>query len=237
MRNPRVVLLAGAITATASLAACDKSSGDPAAGSASTTAPPPTSTATAEQKTPAPLDAAALIKSLKCGGPRTTGPCQILSDFKACRPAEKIAPSGDGRWLGNGYVVDDGAFTEELSILRIHRVPLADVSGGQLPLRIAITPMPEDDPAILRQAKKAIGKLGRGDVARKNNSAIKYITERTEWSDTFSIQAEDNQIYVTSEGGAYICELPDQRILVVRRASQRKHAADGLYAVLWPVTW
>ena len=45
------------------------------------------------------------------------------------------------------------------------------------------------------------------------------------------------QVYVASQGGAFVCQGPKQQIFLVQRAATRGGQADGLYAELWSATW
>ncbi len=219
-------------------ASCDKKSPPPTASSAAPSAAAVSAKPTAEAAppTPAALKGAELQKSLKCAAKRTTEPCQVLADFKYCEPF-KIPPSGDGRWIGNGYLVKDGAFTEEVTLLRARRVPLKKVAKGQLPIKLGVARLPSEEVAAQRHAKKAIGKLSRHDVVKDNNEAVRYLNKLNTWHESSTVEAEHNQVYGLADGGVYLCALKDQRLLLVKRAKTPKHPADGLYAVLWPVTW
>lgn len=207
-----------------------------AAPSASVATTTPTQSAAAEVPTPEPLDVAALDKSLKCGG-KGHGPCSVLQDFHDCIEWSPVTSGGDGRWLGEGYVVSNGAFVDQLTLLRSKRVPLTEVGPGQLPARIGTTTIPDEEGAVREHAEKAISAFKRGDVARKGNQAIAYIKDRQDWPEAFSMQSKDNQVYVAVEGGIHLCALKDQRLLLVKASNNRQHPADGLYATLWPVSW
>lgn len=202
--------------------------------------PSATTTATATAAATAVAEAlpvAALKKELKCPAPRSTDPCDVLDNFASCVPTDKVVPSGDGRWMGVGYVVKAGEYTEQITLVRARRVPLVDVGPGQLPIKVSIVKLPDEETVAHRHAMKAINKLKRDDVPRKDNAAIDYVKKRQEWPEAFATPAKENQVYIAVEGGAYLCERSNQRMIVVKRDKARKHAADGLYAVLWPVSW
>jgi hypothetical protein len=44
-------------------------------------------------------------------------------------------------------------------------------------------------------------------------------------------------VFVQVDGGAHLCALKDQRLLLVAKPPAGGNASDGLYAMLWPVTW
>ncbi len=220
-------------------AACKDTSKNSAVASAAVTT---TSSVSAKPKLPPPpppdpLDVAALRKSLKCGG-GGHGPCNVLALFKNCKKWSPITDSGDGRWVGMASIVKNGAFTEELMLLRSKRVNVGDVGPGQLNVKIALATISDSYPAAQRHARKALRAYQRGDVPKPTNQGVVYIKNRKDWADAYAMQAKANQIYVADAGGAHLCQMAtDQRLLMVRKAATRKHPADGVYAVFYPVSW
>jgi hypothetical protein len=185
---------------------------------------------------PNALEVDKLKASLKCGK-GGHGPCEVLQEFQECQKFDPITQSGDGRWLGQGYVVKKSAFIDELTLLRTRRVPLAEVGPGQLGAKIATGNIPDDRVAERRHAEAAVRAFRRGDVAKQTNAAMDYIKGRTEWQEAFSMQAKDNQVFFAAAGGGYLCAKDKQRLLMVRLSGDREHPADGVYAVMWPVSW
>ena len=234
MRMPLVATLGLA------LAACKA---QPAAGDAAASSVPAGSAATATLKPvsavplakPEKLDVSALKASLKCG--QASGPCAVLEDFKECIPWNPVTKSGEGRWMGKGYVVKNGAFIDEYTLVRTKGVATSQVAAGALPALVAIDNIPDARGGEKSNAEKAVNAFERGDVALPTNTAIHYVKERTEWSDAPVMAAEDNQLYVATGSGAYLCARSNQRLMLVRRSPSRSHAGDGVYAILWPVSW
>ena len=183
---------------------------------------------------PAALNVAQLKAQLKCSG-GGHGPCAVLDEMKTCEPL--ALRSADMRWLGKGEVVDKGAFVSEIAMLRMKRVGTATVSPGQLAMKVAIEKLDDDRGTEKTHALKAIRELRRGDVTKATNQAVRYIKNKSEWQESFAMQAEANQAYVTVAGGAYLCLKKDRRMIVVKHAGSQTHPADGLYAVMWPISW
>jgi hypothetical protein len=209
-----------------------------AAGSATATAAATTKkSAPPAMPPPKPLNVEGLKKALKCGG-GGHGPCGVLDKFAGCIAWNPVARSGEGRWLGKGHVVKNGKFIDEFTLLRTKRVPLDEVGPGQLPAKIGITNIPDDRTTEQNHARKAIGAFSRGDVPRPNiNKAITYINQRQDWPEAFSMKTEGHQVYVAVEAGAYLCELKNQQLMMVKLSGNREHKADGVYATLYAVTW
>ena len=226
----------GALLLLLGLVACKDEPAPTAATATATATAAAAPTATAAPQTPEALEVEALSTALKCTA-AGHGPCGVLLEFKDCIAWSPVTESGDGRWMGHGSVVKNGAFTDEITILRSRRVPTAEVGPGQLGAKIAINAIPDDRSLELEEAKRAINAYSRGDVPRPSNAGVGYLKELSTWSEGFSAQAKDNQIYSANQGGAWLCAKKDQRLLMVRLASTREHKADGVYATLYPVTW
>ena len=236
--------LVSAVALGAALPGCSQDQGrQNAAPSASVGASPsrPSARATAsavpDLPTPEPLDVASLQKALKCSAKSEGGPCRVLNDFKACQPQKMLTPSGDGRWMGYGYVVRAGAFTDEFTLLRSRAVPSAEVGKTQIAAKIGLARIPEEEEVVHRQAEKSVAALARNDVPKVGNAAITYIKELKEWSEAYAVNAQDNQVYAAAADGFYLCAVSGQRLLLVQRVTSSKSQGDGLYAELWPVSW
>ncbi len=233
-----VVFLGGA------LAACDdnapQGSSPSASVAASTTASAPTPKASlAPMDKPKPLELAALMKALSCSGKAGSGPCPVLEKFRECRDGwSPITQSGDGRWLGQGAVVKKGQFVDDFFVMRSRRVGTAEVAPGALGVKIAFEPIPEDESEARSAAAIAFRALDRGDVVKRGNRAMDYVTERDKWSEGYAQQADGHQIYLAAGAGGYLCGDPaTQAVHVVRLSETREHPADGIYATLYPVKW
>jgi hypothetical protein len=222
-------------------AACAEPTGQNAA-PPGTSATPTASSApsqAAEPPPPAPddLDIAALKKTLQCAADAKSGACAIVNAFSSCRPFQAVVPSGDGRWIGKGYIVEGPKTTESFTIVRSRRVPTAEVGPGQLPTRIGITDIPKDEGPAFEQAEKLIRILSHHDVPPKSNAALEHVKKRETWPESFAMKTVSGQVYVASQGGAFICQGQKQQLFLVQRADTRKSSGDGLYAELWAISW
>ncbi|MRG96843.1 hypothetical protein [Polyangium spumosum] len=238
----RTRLFAALVSIT--VAACaEKPAGDSAApegtGAPAPTsaAPAPTPTAAAPVTAPDDLDTAALKKTLKCAADAKSGPCAVVNAFGSCKPWNAVVPSGDGRWIGRGVRVEGGKTTEEVTILRARRVPANEVGPGQLPAKVGIADITKEDGAAFTQADRLIRTLERSDVPPRSNATLAYLKKRETWPEGFSMKTVGGQVYVASEGGAFVCQGPKQELYLVRRAATRGGSGDGLYATLFAVSW
>lgn len=225
-------------------AGCDPKPGEggaPSATATSTAAATSTATATPPDvelpPPPADLEIAALQKALACAANAKSGPCAVLAAMGSCKAWSAEAPSGDGRWLGRGFEVDGKKTTEQVTVLRVRRVPTSEVGPGQLPARVAVGGIDKDEGTAFGESDKAIRALERSDVPPKGNATITHLKGMTQWSEAFVTRTKGGHVYGLSQGGLFICEGPKRELLVVRRGSTRAGAGDGLYATLWAATW
>lgn len=232
----------GLLAILAVIAGCDPAPGGSgmagtSAPSASATAPAVSSAAEPAPPPPADLDIAGLQKALGCGGAAKSGPCAVLAAMSTCKPWSAEAPSGDGRWIGRGVEIDGKKTTEQFTVLRLRRVSLSEVGAGQLPGRVGLGTIEKEEGSAYSEADRAIRAFERGDVPPKSSPAIARLKEMSQWSEAFVTRTTGGHVYGISQGGLYVCEGSKHELLVVRRASTRAGAGDGLYATVWAATW
>jgi hypothetical protein len=223
--------------------ACNTS---PPAGGAPSASAPATVSAAAPAPTPAEpappppndLDVAALQKTLKCAQDAKSGPCAVLASFKACKEWNPVVPSGDGRWMGRGSVVEGGKTTNEITLLRSKRVPTTEAGVGQLPARIAVTAIPATEKVAVEQAERAIRQFERHDVVPKSNAGLEFVKNLDSWPDAPARRTVGGQVLVVSpDGDTFVCQGPKQQLVVVRKAKGGSATGDGTYAEVWATTW
>lgn len=225
--------------------ACDSmgaGSSSPAPSSTVPPLPPAASTAPpaldlAEPTAPEDLDLKGLQKQLACPAEPKGGPCSVLASFSKCIQWSASTPSGDGRWMGHGHRVEGAKTTEEFTVFRARRVPQNEVAPGQLPLKVGIAAIAKDDGAAWEQAERAIKAFSKHDVPPRGNAAVEFLNRKDTWPEGFVLRTKSGQAYVVLEGGAFVCQGPQQQLIVVHRASTRGGKADGLYAEVWPSSW
>ncbi|MEM9694036.1 MAG: hypothetical protein AAGA56_15925, partial [Myxococcota bacterium] len=165
MSNQLAPLLVGPLLAWGLLACGDEAKPDPGPDAPVRTgnarkpdpqpAPPP----------PPPLDVARMQKALNCPPEAEDGPCEVLANFGDCVDWNPVIASGEGRWLGRGFEVENGIPKPEIHMMRSRRVPTNEVGAGQLGAKIAIARLPTDDEGLVTTAKKAVETYRMGDIA------------------------------------------------------------------------
>jgi hypothetical protein len=218
---------------------CDAPTAAPAASASAIAAPapPPPPQTAAAPPAPPDVDVAQIQKALKCGGDARSGVCGVLAKMASCKAWDPIVPSGDGRWLGRGWVVEGAKTTDQVTMLRARRVPTSEVGPGQLGVRIAIADLPKQEGAAFEQADRALRALERADVPPKSSPTLEYVKQRTQWSEAAALRTAGGQVYALTSGGAYLCQSPGRAVLVAQRDPAHGASGDGLYAELWPTSW
>ncbi len=235
MRRPMLAALA--IAAATALAACDSPSGAPAASASARATPPPSPPTEAAPAPPPPpdLDVGSVQKALKCSNDARSGTCGVLAKMASCKAWDPIVPSGDGRWLGHGWLVEGAKTTDQVTVLRARRVPTSEVGPGQLGVRIAVAELAKQEGPAFEQADRTIRYFERGDVPSKSSPTLEYMKQRTDWPEASATRTVGGQVQALTQSGTYLCQGPGRTVLVAQRAAT--HGGDGLYAELWPTSW
>jgi len=208
----------------------------PASAAAETPAPP--SAPVAMSPAPENLNVAELQKTLKCASSASSGACGVLTKFStACTAWTGVAPAGDGRWFGRGYVIQGGKTTEQITLLRSRRVPSTEVGPGQVAARLSVAELPKEAGLPFEHADRTIRIFERIDVPKKADPTIEYIKQRTDWPEVFATRTTGGHVYAISQAGTYVCQGPKQQLFMVQRAATRGGSGDGIYAELWAATW
>jgi hypothetical protein len=219
-------------------AGCDDKPSAPAhAASAapSTTAETPKADPGPAAPPPAELDVASVQKALKCATDAKSGACGVLAKMVTCTPWNAIVPSGDGRWLGRGWLVEGAKTTDQFTLVRARRVPTSEVAPGQLGVRIAVADIAKQEGGAYDQADRVIRAFERADVPPHGNPTLDYVKQKTDWSESFAAKTSGNQVVALTAHGTYFCQGSARSLVLVQRASGT--GGDGLYAELWPTSW
>jgi hypothetical protein len=186
------------------------------------------------------LDVAALQKLLHCAPDATSGPCKVLVAMGACAPWNAVSPSGEGRYIGRGWVVQGTATEEHVTILRARTLTASETANGQLPVKISLGEVPSDAGPAYAQAGRAVNAYERHDVPPAKNATVAFLKEKADWpSDSRAMKTTGKMVKTFSDRSAFLCQGAGQDLLMVQlaHAGPAGKIADGLYADLWPSTW
>jgi hypothetical protein len=221
------------------LASCTRapSAGPPASDASATPAPAPPPELS--EPTLADVDLPALQKRMRCAPGASAGACMVLAKMVGCRPWNPVSPSGEGRYIGHGWVVVGDIVTEQITLLRTRSVPMSDVASWQLPVKIAFGLIPTDAGPAYAHAERAINAFERHDVPRARNAAIDFLKQKSDWvSEAAAARTRGSMVMTFSGAPAAICQGADQQVLVAAQSpGATGRSADGLYAELWAATW
>jgi len=189
----------------------------------------------------ADIDIETLEKGLSCSPAAAAkpGPCKVLATMEKCNDWNAVSPSGDGRYIGHGWLVAGATTMDIVTILRSHSVPRTEVKPWQLPIKIAIGSIEKESLQPFVQSERAISAFARHDVPPPKNAAVELLKTKSDWKDDApAAKTMGSMIETMGERPTYICQGPGQQIEVVQQASADIGLkSDGLYAELWAASW
>jgi hypothetical protein len=186
---------------------------------------------------PPDLDVKALERQLNCSGGRHGSACRILHEFAQASKGIGQVPSGEGRWMGKTIRVEKGRDRVELEVLAASNVAQASVSPTDLPLRIAMAPLPKEK---RRDGAKLARALAHGDSVARTNKALPFVKDWTSANGRIAMATDGPSVRLIAEEATYVRQA-GQKVLVVKMKAAVPGVAntpgDGAYAELWAVTW
>ena len=186
---------------------------------------------------PPDLDVRALERQLNCSGGRHGQACRILREFGQATKGIGQVPSGQGRWMGKTFRVEKGREKVELEVLAASNVSAASVGPTDLPLRIAMAPLPKDK---RRDGTKLARALAHGDTVSRANKALPFVKEWTSDNGRIAMATDGPSVRLIAEEATYIRQA-GQKVLVIKMKAAVPGVVpppgDGAYAELWAVTW
>ncbi len=229
--------LAG-VSALGSLSACDKSETNKTVAKSSVPSAPPAPTVTEAPviaPAPADLDMAALEKDLGCPktGPKQS--CRIIKEFSQSQRFTAHTPSGEGRWIGQAFIVEKGTETERELILWAKSVPTSQVGPGDLPFKVGYEFFTDE---LKSHAAKLVRALSHGDPPSPKNQAFPYAKALVPTKQRTMINTSGQSVHVTSEESIYLRARAPHSVFLVNPSNSRTAApGDGMYAELWLADW
>ena len=226
-----------ALGLTLALLGCNESKPRAVPSAAPSAEAPPAATPIAAASQAADLDLAALEKDLGCaGGKGKKQACRVLLAFAEGETWTGDTPSGDGRWVGNSYVVEGGQERTEQLVLRAQKVPTSQVGPGDLPIKVTMGPVPAE---IQPTMEKLLEGLARGDRSpRKGKQAIDWLPTFSSPKDRRAAKTTGTSARLISEENVYLRKKSlHQMILVKTSDGTAATPGDGTYAELWLALW
>jgi hypothetical protein len=196
----------------------------------------PASAAAAPAPRASDIEPASYQKPLGCSGKANQKQaCRVLADFSKAERWSFDAPSGQGRWIGYAYRVEQGVEKRELMLVHVKRVPTSQVGSADLPIKVALGPLPEE---LSEHGQKLILAIGRGDVVSKKNRAQPYVETFTSQNDSGAAQTGGTSVRLVSQDNVHFRQEGRRRLLMVQPKTGPADApGDGVYAEFWLAAW
>lgn len=225
--------------ALSALNACDKSEPkkpvEAQASASITAAPPAASEKPVAPPAPADIDTAALAVDLKCAKAGPKQACRVVKEFTQAQRFTAQTPSGEGRWVGKAYTVENGVEKEREIILWAKRVPTAQVGPGDLPIKVTFEFFPDE---LKSHAEKLVRALQHSDAPSPKNQAFPYVKNLVPAQPRVIVNTAGQSVHVTAEQSIYIRANAPRTVYIVNPSSaQRAGSGDGMYAELWLADW
>jgi hypothetical protein len=223
------------------LVACEKSATGPtpvasASASAEVASEPPR----APRVAPLDVEVAKLQKALRCGATERDDACGVLARFAKAGRFILDVPSGEGRWFGRAYVVEQGKERFQYVTMLARRLPTARVGPGELPLSVGIDPLPGQFVVFGQDLWSGL-ESSKGRRAKKKNPAFGYLKAYAPKAERGAMNTQGASVQTLGEIGedtGYFRQESLKRIYLVRPATAGAAApGDGTYAALWMAVW
>jgi hypothetical protein len=186
---------------------------------------------------PPDLEIAYLESQLKCPNRATPNACRILKAFgQATRQVGQV-PSGDGRWIGMGYRVEHGSEKAEAQMLSMTNVSSNSVGPTDLPIRIAMDPLPDEKS---KDGRKVLRLLMRRDSLPSNSRTLTSVKAWRSGNGRIGMATTGLSVRLLAEEATFVRQANGNMVVIRQRTpppGASPPGADGLYAELWPVTW
>lgn len=227
-----------ALLTVGALASCDKSESKKTASPAAPTAseaPAAVSMPTPAPPAPADVNVNALGEDLKCPKSGAKQACRIVKEFAQAQRFTAQTPSGEGRWVGQAFIVEKGVEKQREIILWAKRVPTSQVGPGDLPIKVGYEFFPDE---LKSHAEKLVRALSHGDPPSPKNQAFPFVQKVVPSKQRVIVNTNGQSVHVTSEESIYIrAKAPRSVYLVNPSNASGAGSGDGMYAELWLADW
>ncbi len=162
--------------------------------------------------------------------------CAVLARLESCPPWDPPLTSGDGRWIGRAFFVEQGKTRTAPLVVRLQAVTLREVGAGQVPIKLGTREITKDDGRAFADAEKALVAFERFDVPNRNSEAMALARTDKLPTPTFMSKTQSGHLYGLSPGGTYAC-LSGARVAFVERSPTGSAQGDGTYVELFAANW
>jgi hypothetical protein len=212
----------------------------PAAEAPAVTSDAPAPSDSPKAPPPDDIDLTALQASMKCPGTTFKAACEILDEFKKGTAWDfTLIHGADARYFGRGVEATASGVVERYFFLIARRVPLNEVSGSDLPIKQVFRPLESSREVEIAQAPKLLRLLEKDDAVSKTIQTAKYVLEYAPATWEGAAASKGISTFAQTGSGAYVRMVDRRRLVWVQPAVARPggSAAEGTYAILYPLSW
>lgn len=186
------------------------------------------------------FDVAGLKEEFKCPNKTNAAVCEVIEGFAGGTKWNFATIQGkDARYFGKAVVRKGGELQERWVFLVVKKVPLNEVTEGDLPLKIALRELDESQTAEINHADKLMWKLRRDDAVTKSNQTANYILGYAPSKWDSAAQTKGESVIFHIGGGAFVRQGEKRTLQLVKLEAAKPGAssADGLFVRLYPLSW
>jgi len=216
---------------------CDEKKPKPAQASASSavaSAPAPAKPIETPRPAPADILLEPLQKALKCDKKSKTESCRVINEFAAATRWSVQTPAGEGRWVGQAFVRDQGVEKKQILLLWAKQMPTSQVGPGDLPVRVGTGTLTED---LVEHGFKMIAALNRGDQPSKHNQARREVEAFVPTTNRGAVNTAGASVRLIAEETVYFRQAGRKVLMVMPNQATSAAPGDGTYAEFWRATW
>ena len=235
MRNYAWIALPALLLALGCDEKAEKSAAAPAASSASQ----PEVAAPKREKV-SDFDVKPLLEQFKCPNKTNKDVCEVFEGFaKGTKWNLTSIQSEQARYFGKAIVYKGGEATERWVFLVVKKVPLNEITEGDLPLKIALRELDDSRTTEIGQAEKLMWLLKRDDAVTKRSQTANYVLDYTPSNWDSSAETKGNSIILHVDGGAFVRQGEARSLHLVKVDVARPGATstDGMFVQLYPISW
>jgi hypothetical protein len=133
--------------------------------------------------------------------------------------------------------VAEGDETSEPQMLSVSNVPASSVAPTDVPVRIAMDPLPLDRS---KEGRKVVRALSHGDSLSPKSKSIAYLKAWVSGNARIAMDTTGPSLRLIAEEATFVRQ-GNGSVLVIRQRNvppgSPPPGGDGLYVELWPVKW
>lgn len=231
-----------ALPALVLAASCEDKSAEkkPAAAAPAVSSAAPPVDEQPEPRTVSDFDTKHFREQFKCPNKANKGICDVLDGFDEGTAWKLTRIRGkEARYFGKAVLSSGGEIQEAWVFLVARKVPLNEVTEGDLPLQIALRTLDESNEAVKNHTERLLRKLQRDDAVTKRNQTANHVLDYAPSNWDSAAETKGESIILHIDGGAYVRQGKGRSLYLVKveAAKPGSSEADGMFVRLYPLLW